>query len=634
MANLGNSVVNGSLQADEIKIVGEAGQTALFVSGNTTISGDLEIKGDLTYVGTKDIRVEDKVIEIAYNPDGETTPAQADGAGIVIGNEANPVASITYRNTDDKIVFSKPVAGTVETASVAVSAETADKVKHLLKFGNGISGSVRQYDGSQEVVIGIDTGGVSMDSAKHADSASKVDNALTITGDGLAAAVVFDGSEAKTATLDLSAYNKVSKFNSYTASQQTINTNILASASAAQTAADNAAAAVTNLSSSVASTYETVQNFNSYTSSVSSALSASSAEIAAIQEQVGDGGSIDDRIASAIQGLDVASTGSAGYHIQSISEVDGKISAVVAANDDYSIVKQDTAEVNASATYYLTKNGAQVGAKINIPKDMVVSSGEVKVCKVANQPVAGYKVGDKYIDLVLANSENHIYILVSDLVDKFDGKNIVLSADYVEASAAAKPVVGDSVDVAIGKLTKSYSTVSTEVSGLVAKSGSWDSAKNLVNASASLWSAAEKNAKDAAASSLTNYSSSQATVNANILASASAARTAANKASSDLASYTASQATVNTNILASASAAQTAADGAQSAAEAAQTTATAASASAAANATKIASLTSATSSYMKTDASNANIGDAGIKFASGAVLKYDTTEQAFEFVFE
>lgn len=87
---------------------------------------------------------------------------------------------------------------------------------------------------------------------------------------------------------------------------------------------------------------------------------------------------------------------------------------------EYTVVKQTTAEAGFSSTYYLTKNGTQAGSKINIPKDMVVQSGSVKTVTTKDSPQQGFVIGDKYIDLVLANAENsHIYILVSDLVDKY-----------------------------------------------------------------------------------------------------------------------------------------------------------------------------------------------------------------------
>lgn len=100
---------------------------------------------------------------------------------------------------------------------------------------------------------------------------------------------------------------------------------------------------------------------------------------------------------------------------------------------DYTVVKQATADSGYSATYYLTKDGTQVGSKINIAKDMFVSSGSVKTVTTKDNPEQGYNVGDKYIDLVLANSNNqHLYILVSDLVDTYTaGTAIVITNNQI-----------------------------------------------------------------------------------------------------------------------------------------------------------------------------------------------------------
>ena len=55
---------------------------------------------------------------------------------------------------------------------------------------------------------------------------------------------------------------------------------------------------------------------------------------------------------------------------------------------------------------------------------MVVSAGEVKTVETAEQPYAGAVVGDKYIDLTIANAaSSHIYIPVKDLVDVYTAGN-------------------------------------------------------------------------------------------------------------------------------------------------------------------------------------------------------------------
>ena len=89
------------------------------------------------------------------------------------------------------------------------------------------------------------------------------------------------------------------------------------------------------------------------------------------------------------------------------------------------LIKQQVAEQGYSSTYYMEDYlGNQLGAKINIPLDMVVESGTVEVCTEDDVPVEGYRVGDKYIDLVLANTaQNHLYILVNDLIDVYTAGN-------------------------------------------------------------------------------------------------------------------------------------------------------------------------------------------------------------------
>jgi len=59
---------------------------------------------------------------------------------------------------------------------------------------------------------------------------------------------------------------------------------------------------------------------------------------------------------------------------------------------------------------------------VNIPKDMVVSGAEVKTVTTADDPYVGAKVGDKYIDITIANaSQSHIYVPCKDLVDVYTG---------------------------------------------------------------------------------------------------------------------------------------------------------------------------------------------------------------------
>lgn len=93
---------------------------------------------------------------------------------------------------------------------------------------------------------------------------------------------------------------------------------------------------------------------------------------------------------------------------------------------------------------------------------MFVQSGSVKTCETADKPVAGYKVGDKYIDLVLANADNtHIYILVEDLVDDYSAgtaisisnRTISVNLDTLKQTFAQKSEVTASLDLKADKGT-------------------------------------------------------------------------------------------------------------------------------------------------------------------------------------
>lgn len=84
----------------------------------------------------------------------------------------------------------------------------------------------------------------------------------------------------------------------------------------------------------------------------------------------------------------------------------------------YSISKKQTANTGYAATYQLTADGVATGTDIDIPKDMVISAGEVKTVTTADTPYSGAAVGDKYIELTLANATNDkLYIPANSLVE-------------------------------------------------------------------------------------------------------------------------------------------------------------------------------------------------------------------------
>ena len=94
---------------------------------------------------------------------------------------------------------------------------------------------------------------------------------------------------------------------------------------------------------------------------------------------------------------------------------------------EYTIVEDKTSS-DYSAVYHLTKDGENVGAAINIPKDMVVKSGTVEVNP--DETHTG-----TFLVLTLANAtEDKIYINVGDLIE------------YVTAGTSPDGMVNVSID--------------------------------------------------------------------------------------------------------------------------------------------------------------------------------------------
>lgn len=110
--------------------------------------------------------------------------------------------------------------------------------------------------------------------------------------------------------------------------------------------------------------------------------------------------------------------------------------------DSYKIEEAATAETGYLKTYVLNKyaNGDETGTpvecgKINIPKDYLVKSAEIKVVTTADDPYTGAEVGDKYIDFVInvksgTATDEHVYLPVNDLVD------VYTAGDGIDISAA------------------------------------------------------------------------------------------------------------------------------------------------------------------------------------------------------
>ena len=125
---------------------------------------------------------------------------------------------------------------------------------------------------------------------------------------------------------------------------------------------------------------------------------------------------------------------------------------IAITNLEYSIVKDTTAQDGFIATYHLTKDGSNVGTAINIPKDYLVKSAEVKVA--TGSDASGFPAGTTYIDFVVntydttsgSGTESHIYLNVETLVKTHTAGNGISISDTNVISAKVVVANGLSVD--------------------------------------------------------------------------------------------------------------------------------------------------------------------------------------------
>lgn len=150
----------------------------------------------------------------------------------------------------------------------------------------------------------------------------------------------------------------------------------------------------------------------------------------------------------------------------------------------YSLVKDTTAADGDIATYHLTKDGSNVGVPINIPKDLVVSSGSVETFTSGALPDGVTEAGT-YIKLTLANSTKPLYINVSKLIEYVTGGSgendaiqINVSSDThkvtarVKEGSLTKEMLAAGVVTSLGKADTAVQTVAAgETNGTIKVDG-------------------------------------------------------------------------------------------------------------------------------------------------------------------
>lgn len=251
-------------------------------------------------------------------------------------------------------------AGHADTADTAASADAATKLANARNVSatGEVTAPAVAFDGTGDVELNvtINNGAITNDKldADLKGAITKAGTAVQAVTEGTANGTIsVDGKDINVHGLKDAAYETVANLNKY---------------------ADDAAKAVKD---AVVNTLEAADN------SVTVVGTATAKTV---------GVKLDPDASNAIE------LGEAGLKV------------VIPSAAEYSIVKADEAG-DYAAVYNLTKDGKNVGASINIPKDMVVKSGEV-----ATNPDATHT--GTFLVLTLANAtEDKIYINVADLIE-------------------------------------------------------------------------------------------------------------------------------------------------------------------------------------------------------------------------
>jgi hypothetical protein len=167
-----------------------------------------------------------------------------------------------------------------------------------------------------------------------------------------------------------------------------------------------------------------------------------------------------------VGGADVVFDGSAAKTADVDAAIEAAINAIPEQTDYTVTITENTDDVTVAKTYVFSQNGAEIGT-IKLAKELVVTAGSVKEVETADAPYAGAKVGEKYIELVIANQDAPIYVPAKDLVDIYTAKDgatevqvAISNTNEISATLVNGGVTEDKLAEAVKtKLNKVYEEV-------------------------------------------------------------------------------------------------------------------------------------------------------------------------------
>ena len=157
---------NGDLNPNAISASGNVTMGSLLVAGSGTVVGDFNVLGNLTYTGINVATTSNLYINLANN---QTTYANIDNAGLVVGNASSPLTQFQYKVGSNTWVTNVGISalGNVYTANLSANGNIVAtgnlRINSISSAGNilgaylSVSGNVR--GGNINTVGGISATG-------------------------------------------------------------------------------------------------------------------------------------------------------------------------------------------------------------------------------------------------------------------------------------------------------------------------------------------------------------------------------------------------------------------------------------------------------------------------------------------
>lgn len=408
--------------------------------------------------------------------------------GLLSALPAEKTPGMIYVTTDERAMYIDIDASTrirlgdfQEFATVAALEANTNPSTTALYYVSAIN-CLAKWDGTKYVQINLDTGATSIEVVGNGNAVTAATYDAATRKITLTKGETFATQAALNLVLDGESIDSFADVESALAGKQdTIPENTYDEYGAAATAKSEVIGASTDASSAdtifgakkkAEEEAAAVLGDNSDSAGDATVYGANKAAAAAQAEAEAKVASVS---ATANKGIEIGGTATAPTVGIKLAETDndlsfdanGALKYKAAAAAEYAIAQQATAETGYAATYILTKDGTQAGAKINIPKDFLVKSATLETVDTADTPYSGAAVGDKYIDFVInakdaSETAEHLYLPVNDLVDVYTSGSQAGDMVVIAVDPSTNKITATITDGTI-TLAKLASAVQTEI---------------------------------------------------------------------------------------------------------------------------------------------------------------------------